>query len=111
LLIERGANVDSRDRDGWTPLIMASRYEKREVARLLLDHGADVDAQMRGHYTALFWASYNGDFEMVRLLLERGANADVRDANGQTPRQIAVQAGYHRIVELFSRFGEHGQGP
>lgn len=46
---------------------------------------------------------------MVRLLLERGANADVRDANGRTPRQIAIQAGYRRIAELLSGFGEHGQ--
>ena len=46
---------------------------------------------------------------MVQLLPECGVNAGVRDANGQTPKQITIQAGYRRIVALLSGFGEHGQ--
>ena len=46
---------------------------------------------------------------MVRLLPECGVNADVRYANGQTPKQIAIQAGYRRIVALLSCFGEYGK--
>lgn len=80
------------------------------MARLLLDHGANVNAQTRNHCSALRNASYNGHFEAVRLLLERGANVDIRDANGQTPRQIAIQVGRRRIIELLSDFKGHSQG-
>ena len=54
LLIERGAEVDARDDDGWTPLHYALLVrggivgvEKRwspRMANLLLEHGADVNA-------------------------------------------------------------------
>ena len=45
LLIERGAEVDSRDRWGWTPLHNASRFGHLEVSRVLVDHGANVNAR------------------------------------------------------------------
>ncbi len=31
--------------DGWTALMLASRYGHREIAQLLVDRGADVKAQ------------------------------------------------------------------
>ncbi len=109
LLIERGADVDSRDRDGRTPLITASECGQLEVARLLLDHGVDVNTRTRNYSTALHHTSYNGNFEMVRLLLEHGANVNIQDANRQTPKQLAEQRGCRRIVESLPGFGKHGQ--
>ena len=47
---------------------------------------------------------------MVRLLLERGANLDVRNDDGQTASDLAIQMGRHKIVEVLLGFGEHGRG-
>ena len=109
LLIERGAEVDSRNRDGWTPLLTASLHGQLEVARLLLDHGADVNTRQRYQMTPLHVASYRGDFEMVQLLLERGADANVRGVDGLTPREVARQYRNHRIAEILSGLEEHDQ--
>jgi len=42
LLLEKGANVNAKDRFQWTPLHQA---ENEEVAKVLLENGADVYAE------------------------------------------------------------------
>ena len=37
LLLECGANVNSQDEDGITPLHLASNHERLEIAQILLD--------------------------------------------------------------------------
>jgi len=108
-LIEHGADVDSRDWHGETPLITASGHGRFEVARLLIDHGANVKAQTRHCCTALHHAASYADFEMARLLLEHGATVGARDDDGETPGQIARRMGHHKVAELLSGFEEHGR--
>ena len=43
LLIDRGAEVDARDENGWTPLHDAAARNSLEVARLLTEYGANTD--------------------------------------------------------------------
>lgn len=43
-LIEEGANVNSEDCHGWTPLHDALLWERDEIALMLLQRGADVTA-------------------------------------------------------------------
>ncbi len=39
LLIAKGANVNAKDRGGWTPLHMAILYNRKAMAELLRQHG------------------------------------------------------------------------
>ncbi|KAH9077605.1 hypothetical protein EDB83DRAFT_1497892 [Lactarius deliciosus] len=43
LLLNRGANVDEKDKDGKTPFQVASEKGHAEITKLLLDHGAMPD--------------------------------------------------------------------
>jgi hypothetical protein len=45
LLLQRGAKMECRDKDGWTPLITAAVHGHRDVVIELLDNGADINAQ------------------------------------------------------------------
>jgi ankyrin repeat protein len=52
-LLERGANVNEKDKYDATPLHLASYYKRLEIIRVLLDHGANTDMendQARPHY-------------------------------------------------------------
>jgi ankyrin repeat protein len=102
LLIGSSAEVDCRNKTGWTPLHRASRFGHRDVARLLLDKGADVNAKKQDHWTPLHLSSRNGHLETVRLLLERGADVHVRNDEGRTPLQAALGKGHNAVVQLLS---------
>ncbi len=73
LLLERGADVNARIRDGRTSLHAASVYGVLEAVRLLLEHGADVEVKNNDGKTVLHLAAEEGYDEVVRLLREHGA--------------------------------------
>ncbi|PQV65341.1 Ankyrin repeat [Abditibacterium utsteinense] len=52
-LLERGANVNTRDNFQSTPLIGAAQLGHEQMCRLLLDHGADLFAMDNIERTAL----------------------------------------------------------
>ncbi|HVR07404.1 MAG TPA: ankyrin repeat domain-containing protein [Thermoanaerobaculia bacterium] len=89
-LIQRGANVNSQDRGGRSPLIAAVLMNRLDSAGLLLAAGADVNHQDRHGQTALFYAADGGFLKLAQLLLERGANPALANDNGVTPMQIAA---------------------
>lgn len=46
VLVGRGADVNARSRDGWTPLISAAYAGNADIAKLLIEKGADIDSAM-----------------------------------------------------------------
>ncbi|KAK4220966.1 hypothetical protein QBC38DRAFT_550337 [Podospora fimiseda] len=75
LLVDRGADVNAQEKDGWTALMRASSNGHEAVAQLLVDRGADVNAQDNNGWTALMRASSNGH-EAVAALICRVNNFD-----------------------------------
>ncbi len=63
ILLEAGAQIDSRGLRGMTPLMLASRYSKlnssEEAVQILLEHGANVHLQDQNGWTALMHALRN----------------------------------------------------
>jgi ankyrin repeat protein len=47
LRLDRGANANAEDKDGWTPLYLASSRGQIETVRLPLDRGASADEGTR----------------------------------------------------------------
>ena len=70
LLIERGADTNTRSYEGGTPLHCASVYGRIEIARLLIEHGANVEVKNDYGKTPLDVAR---DGDMMNLLLELSA--------------------------------------
>ena len=52
-LIEGGANIEARNADGATPLIIAAFFGHEEIVRMLVHAGANLDAHNKMGYTAL----------------------------------------------------------
>jgi uncharacterized protein len=73
-LVERGADLNARQQDGFTALHEAAGSGKLEFARLFLDHGADLNVKTDDGKTALTRAMEARQEAMVKLLRERGAS-------------------------------------
>jgi ankyrin repeat protein len=90
-LIENGADVNARDGDGRTALMLAQNFSMTSpslpdnMSALLISSGADVNARDKNGRTALFYAvdSFSPKF-MIPRLLASGADPNVRDHDGNT---------------------------
>ena len=60
MLLDEGAEVNSRDRGGKTPLLLAAGKGHDTTVNILLDKGANADSQEKDDKTPLSWAAWNG---------------------------------------------------
>ncbi|KAF5683460.1 ankyrin protein [Fusarium circinatum] len=112
-LLDMGAEVDSGDRTGRTPLSYAAEQGHDAIIVLLLERGARVDSQdsevfLRWYYynenagrTPLSFATEHGHEAAVRILIANGASSSVRSRSGRTPLSYAVESGREGFVRLF----------
>lgn len=82
LLLERGANVDHRNKSDWTPLMYAACKGHLEVASTLLAHGADAALKNWDEQTALL------------LALDHQA----REPDGETPEERLQRRERHGLL-------------
>ena len=88
-LYGKGANLNAKDREGFTPLMIAVRTGWSEGVRLLTVMKAQLDAQNRLGETALAIAVQKRDAIVAKQLLDAGANPDISDNSGATARSLA----------------------
>jgi ankyrin repeat protein len=100
-LLDAGADPNTRDRAGQTPLFVASETGHKEAVNLLLERGAAPT----NRYGYLLRACGNGHKELVRVLLESGAVADVCNEEGYTPLTLAAKGGHTEVAELLVKSG------
>ncbi|MFP3016488.1 MAG: ankyrin repeat domain-containing protein [Wolbachia sp.] len=70
-LVDKGANVEIRSKEGKTPLHLAVEEAKQNIINLLLDRGADIEAKNNDGRTPLYLAAYNNDSGVIELLCSR----------------------------------------
>lgn len=94
-LLDAGAGIDDKTRDGFTALHYAAFFGHPALARLLVDRGADVDACATNdmQVTPLHSAAAGGHREVALLLVGAGANVTAVQRHGWTPLHAAAQLG------------------
>ncbi len=105
LLLEKGADVNSRNMDGWTALMLAAWNGNTETVELLLDEGADVNSKSISGWTALMFAAANGCIKTAKFLIEKGAEVDEKYDNGETALLVAAWNGQIDIIKLLIEKG------
>jgi uncharacterized protein len=104
--LNKGADVNCRDKDGLTPLIWAAIQGHEEIVRLLLERGGELEAKNHNGDTALMWASVMGHKDVVELLLNHGANADRGEPNsGVTALMAAAAKGHADVAQVLVEKG------
>jgi ankyrin repeat protein len=123
MLLDAGADINSRDANEITPLITAITNNHPDIARYLIERGADIKAVDWYGRTPL-WAAVetrnmdldNGTFvnsidrapflKLIEVLLERGA-----DPNARTKEVPPVRPDFLRITASLSWVDFTGQTP
>ena len=105
LLIEHGAEVDTRNNDGETPLYFAASNGHIEVVQFLIEQHSDVNACDSDGRSCLWTAALNGHTDVMRALVSAGADVNLRCNNGFSPLSAASQEGHINCVKLLI---EHG---
>lgn len=95
-LIGYGADVNAKNNDGRTALMLTSNLE---IAKLLIDSGADVNARGSGMfgnppliigvinymgYSPLPYYEYSEILEKIKFLIDKGADVNVKDNGGRS---------------------------
>ncbi|RYP48626.1 hypothetical protein DL768_005517 [Monosporascus sp. mg162] len=115
---KHNAKIESKDKNGLTPLCYAAKGGREAVVRLLLDEGANIEAAGKNGLTPLCYAAKGGHEAAVRLLLDKGANIEAAGKNSLTPLCFAAKGGHEAVVRLLLDKGanteaadEYGQTP
>ena len=104
-LISEGIDLELRDNNDNTGLIVASSLGLYEIVKLLIDNNVDLENVGRHDLTALAIAGTYGHPTVVRLLLDSGAILPVDSRILGTIFGDAILANDKKLVQYFKRNG------
>ena len=96
-----GADINVRDKNGYTALLHAIEAGYDDVEQVLLDH-PNLDPHARGlnGVTALSSYVWRERKDAVQKLLDRGADVNAQDNDGDAPLHGAAQTGNVEILDM-----------
>jgi tetratricopeptide (TPR) repeat protein len=112
-LLERGADINALSVNGSTPLMMAAREGKEQIAVRLLASGARTDIDNDAGENALKWAMRNNNLIIARTIAgaEKFARAAAQPPGswGQSKRSEPVPDSVDALLAQARKFEEAGQ--
>ena len=102
LLVEKGTDVNARDKWGETPLhnLLHVSDPSLDVLHALIKHGADVNIEDNESQRPLYEVALSGNVEAARLLLDHGVDINDKDKSGATALHAAAWRGHGDMVTL-----------
>ena len=122
ILQQRTIDIEHRNRNGYTLLMIAAREQQYAAAEMLIERGAKIGAKTTNGWTALHYTATKRSPEMTRLLIRKGADYrqavplsdnKVRDGKtvlgsefrAATPLMIATEEESLDVVEVLLKAG------
>ena len=104
-LIEAGANVDSRDVDGRSPLLASISLEQPVIAQYLISADAKINGVIGDASYPIVEASKKGYVRVVKFLIDEGVDVNVQDKLGRSALMVAVNRGHTDLVAILLEAG------
>jgi ankyrin repeat protein len=104
-LVEEGADINVKDNNQWTALLLATLNGNQEIAGFLIEKGADIDAKTEEGDTALILALKYHYFQIASYLIAGGADINIKDKQGDTALHWTIQRQYAHITQLLIEKG------
>ena len=106
LLIKAGAKIDIANREGVTPLAMASLYGSAAMVDRLLSAGANAKQRGPNGETMLMFAARNGNPVVIKRLAAAGADVNARESlRGTTALMWAAEQRHPDAVKVLLEVG------
>jgi len=80
-----------------------------DIIRCLVRGGSYIEARDHNGCTALMFAVANGDDISARILLEANANVNLKDYEGHSPLDYAVNFNHEDVTQLLRSHGAEGE--
>ncbi|CAH1154571.1 unnamed protein product [Phaedon cochleariae] len=101
-LLDKGADVNGRDKHGRTILHYAAEGRKIELVKYLVSRGATIHVVDRKGYTPFHLSVHVNSSEMLSFFIENGADVNTK-AGKETPLHRAVKNQDFEMVEELTR--------
>lgn len=108
--LKQGADPNTRDKEGRTPLMDAVVAEQVAAMRLLIANGADVNAGAHDGQTPLIAAAAEGRLDAARLLVQSGADLNVVSRGWGCALKAAERTGHNEIAAMLLQAGARPTG-
>jgi ankyrin repeat protein len=105
VFLEDGIDVNAKDSQGMTPLLLAAQGGHKDVAELLINRGADVNGKDNSVYIPLSWAIWNEDRDMIKLLVTNSADVNFVAEDDWPFLHYLTWNNDRELVELFLAHG------
>ncbi|WP_439585043.1 ankyrin repeat domain-containing protein [Dyadobacter bucti] len=100
--LKKGTDVETKDENSKSLLLIATEANDLEMARLLTAHGADVNRQDNRLDSPFLLAGASGQTEFVKLFLSKGARFDVFNRYNGTALIPACERGHVEVVRILT---------
>ncbi|KAL9615810.1 MAG: hypothetical protein Q9160_009243, partial [Pyrenula sp. 1 TL-2023] len=104
-LIERGAEINVQDQNGWFPLTLAAHSMNVPLLKELAEAGADLNIKGPEYWCPLRIAIERDGQDVVEYLVRAGADVEIEDEGGRTPLMSAVRRQDLRQVDVLVQAG------
>ena len=98
-------NIDSKTREGDTPLMLAALCGKLIAVKWFLEKGATVACENDVGWNTLHYAAQGGDTDIISLIHTHLPNIESKTGNGYTPLMVAASRGELLAVKWFLEKG------
>ncbi len=98
--LEKGAEVNTQDKNKRSLLLIATINQHLEMAQLLVAHGADVNLQADHLDSPFLYAGASGQTALVKLYLANGARFDVFNRYNGSALIPACERGHIETVRV-----------
>ena len=99
-MLRAGADPNTRDMNGWTPLMHAADRGRVSLISVLLDARANLDIRAADGTTALFVAVTGAREKIAEMLIDAGADISIAGPNSKTPLEVARLRGIESTAAL-----------
>ena len=100
-LLKKFPNLaNAKDKRGFTPLVFATYFDKKEIAETLIKNKANVNHKDAKGNTALLGVAFKGNIDIALLLLNNGANINAQNNLGYTALIFATLYNQTKMVDF-----------